>query len=402
MRRLLTLLFSLVLMLAGVQQAQAQSEVEVIDQGVSYFYGEEIDFSAHIQSTSPIQEADLYFAAEGDQNPHVFPLGLEGDNLLQYSYELTDNPLRAFASVSYWYHLVLDDGGTFDSPHYSFRYDDNRYPWQTLQDSDVRLHWYAGDEAFGQTAFGIARAGYQGIRSLFAVDESEPVDIYVYASTNDVQEALSLGASAWIAGHASPDLGVVLLSISPGDTQDIEMERQIPHEMARVLLYRLTSPAYANLPTWLSEGLASQAELYPNANYAQVLTLAEQNDSLLDITDLCGPFPADASGATLAYAESDSFVRYLQSTYGSSGVQALIQAYTDGLACDPSAARALGSSLSQLDLQWQQNVLGSDASGQTLANLLPYLVLFGIVLIIPVWRLGLNWKEKRQDARSKR
>jgi len=63
MRRLLTLLFSLVLMLAGVQQAQAQSEVEVIDQGVSYFYGEEIDFSAHIQSTSPIQEADLYFAA---------------------------------------------------------------------------------------------------------------------------------------------------------------------------------------------------------------------------------------------------------------------------------------------------------------------------------------------------
>jgi hypothetical protein len=328
-------------------------------------------------------------------------LSLEGDNLLQYNYQLTNSPLRPFANVSYWYHLVLADGGTFDSPHYSFQYDDNRYPWQTLQDSNLRLHWYAGDDAFGQAAFDAARAGYQGIQSLFPVNDSQPVDIYVYASATDVQDALSLGGSSWVGGHASPDLGVALVSIPPGEAQSIEMERQIPHELAHILLYRLTGSAYAYLPTWLLEGLASQAELYPNGNYAQVLNLAVENDSLLDIANLCGPFPADASGATLAYAESDSFVRFLHDTYGTSGLQALIQAYSDGLACDPGAQHALGSPLTQLDLQWQQSVLGTNVNGLALANLLPYLALLGIVLLIPVWRLGLNWKEKEQGARSK-
>ena len=85
-----------------------------------------------------------------------------------------------------------------------------------------------------------------------------------------------MGGSTWVAGHANPDLGVVLVSIAPGENQSMEMERQIPHELAHVLLYRLTGPAYANLPNWLTEGIASQVEGYPNADYTQVLTASAQ------------------------------------------------------------------------------------------------------------------------------
>jgi hypothetical protein len=265
----------------------------------------------------------------------------------------------------------------------------------------LRLYWYAGDVSFGQAALNAAQSGYQAIQNLIPVTSGDPIDIYVYASSSDVQDTLNLGGSAWVGGHANPDLGVVLVSIAPGESQSMEMQRQIPHELAHVLLYRLTGSAYANLPTWLTEGLASQVEGYPNADYTQVLTASTRNKTLLPITDLCGPFPVDASSAILAYAESDSFVSYIHKTYGTTDLHALIQAYTNGLSCDQGVDHALGLPLSQLDLQWRQSDLGEKVAGLAFQNLLPYLVFLVLMLLIPVWRLGLNQKKKEQNDNPK-
>ena len=162
----------------------------------------------------------------------------------------------------------------------------------------------------------------------------------------------------------------------------------------------MTGAAYDRLPTWLQEGIALQVEQYSSVDYSQVLSIATRNKALLPINALCGPFPADASGAMLAYAESDSFTRYLHDTYGTSGLQALIQAYTDGLSCEQGASRALSLPLSRLDLNWQQAVLGADISGVAFQNLLPYLIILALMLIIPAWRLGLNLQKKEhQDDR---
>jgi hypothetical protein len=401
MRRIFGLLVSLGLLLGLAQRVQAQSSVELTDVGATYTFGEQITFSARIQTQSSIQAAYLLFQVEGDPNTRTVPLSLATDGTAEYSHLVLNGLLRPFSRIFYWYHLLLANSETFDSPRYFFQYDDNRYPWQTLEDSSLRLHWYAGDVSFGQAAFDAAHAGYQAIQTLIPITTGDPINIYIYASAADVQDTLNLGGYTWIGGHASPDLGVVLVSIAPGETQSIEMERQIPHELAHVLLYRLTGPAYANLPTWLLEGIASQAERYPNANYAQVLAIAAQNKALLPVTDLCGPFPADASGAILAYAESDSFTRYLHETYGTSSLHTLIQSYTDGLTCEQGASRTLGPPLAQLDLRWRQTALGEKATGMAFQNFLPYLVLLGIMLVVPVWRLGMGMQKKELHDRRR-
>ena len=251
-----------------------------------------------------------------------------------------------------------------------------------------------GDVSFGQAALDAAQTGYQAVQNLIPVPAGAPIDIYIYASSTDVQNTLNLGGSTWVAGHADPELGVVLVSIAPGAAQSMEMQRQIPHELAHILLYRLTGSNYANLPTWLTEGIASQVEGYPNADYTQILTASTQNKSLLPIADLCGPFPADASGAILAYAESNSFVNYVHKTYGTADLHTLIQAYSNGLSCDQGVIHALGLPLSQLDLQWRQSALGQKVSGLAFQNLLPYLIFLLLMLIIPAWRLGLTLKKK--------
>jgi hypothetical protein len=129
-----------------------------------------------------------------------------------------------------------------------------------------------------------------------------------------------------------------------------------------------------------------------------VLTASTKNKTLLPISDLCGPFPADASGAILAYAESDSFINYIHKTYGTSDLQALVKSYSNGLSCDHGVSHVLGLPLSQLGLQWRQSALGEKVTGIAFQTLLPYLVFLALMLLIPAWRLGVNKKKEQNDA----
>ena len=397
MRRFFILLVSLVCLCAFTIPAQAQSAVELSGVGVTYTFGEKVTFSANIQTQSPLQAAYLLFQVEGDRNTRTIPLSISSTGAATYSYPIQNGLLLPFSRIHFWYHLLLAGSKTFDSPHYYFQYDDDRFPWQTVEGNGLRIHWYAGDVAFGQAALDAAHTGYQAIQNLIPVPAGDPINIYIYASSTDVQDTLNLGGSAWVGGHANPDLGVVLVSIAPGDNQGMEMARQIPHELAHILLYRLTGSAYTNLPNWLTEGIASQVERYPNADYTQVLTVSTKNKALLPISDLCGPFPADASGAILAYAESNSFIDYIHTTYGTSDLQALVKAYSNGLSCDQGVSNVFGLPLSQLDLKWRQSALGEKVTGLAFQTLLPYLVFLALMLLIPAWRLGVNQKKKEQN-----
>jgi hypothetical protein len=401
-------ILALALLLPGfASPARAGAGVEVTNVQVSYEYGVQVTFTATVLTGSPIQEAYLIFQSAGDDASRIAPLAVAPDGTAVYTHQIAQGMLRPFASIQFWYRIVLGDGQTFTSPQYYVKYEDNRPPWQVIEDGSIRLHWYEGDMAFGQAAFDVAHRGLTSVAGLFPVTQSGPVDIYIYASAMEVQEALNLGGESWVTGHASPDLGVVLVSVAPGLTQGIEMERQIPHELSHVILYGYTGSAYERLPAWLREGLATQAELYPDPDYRHILDIAGQNENLIAFTDLCAMFPQDASGAILAYAESGSFVNYLRETHGTSGLQALIDAYADGLGCEQGAYRALGMPLSQLDLRWRQAVLGQDIAGIAFQNFAPYLILLAFVLIIPIWRIRLariGEKEKKKDgsARPKR
>jgi Peptidase MA superfamily len=321
---------------------------------------------------------------QGDSNTHTFPLVISDKGKLVYTHLVRDGVIRPFSRLAYWFHIVLADGDLFDSDKYYLQYDDDRYNWQTIESSSLSLHWSAGDLPFGQAAFDAADSGLRSIQNLLPPGNGDPIRIYIYPSVAELQTTLDQGNVAWTAGHSLPDLGVALVSIAPGETQSIEMERQIPHELAHILLYRLAGPAYPNLPAWLSEGIATQAELYPNTDYVEALNLAVKNKTLLPLASLCGPFPDDASAAMLAYAESGSFTRYLVQTYGASSLTGIIHEYMDGLTCEQGTVQTTGLTLTQLEHAWQRTSLGEKTAGTALKNLIPYLLLLIFALLIPL------------------
>ncbi len=367
------------------RQVRAQEDLTVSDVNVVYNFGEQITFQARLQTSVPVTQASLVFRESKEQVTRVEPLTLNPDGTASFRYDAAQNVITPFSIIVFWFQAALADGSSHTSPVYYFRYDDNRFPWQQISEDNIAVHWYDGDQAFGQAALDAARTGLNAVSQVLPIQLNDSLDVYVYANADDLQGALYLGGEQWVGGHADPALGVVMVAVAPGDTQNIELETKIPHELAHVMLYRSLGDSYNRLPAWLNEGIASMVELYPKPDYANALTLASKNGTLLPFVDLCASFPTDSGRAFLAYAQSQSFVRYLRDTFGNTGLLALTKAYADGLDCELGATRAVGVPLSQLDTRWRESVLGQNVAGVALRNLAPYLLMTGFVLLIPLW-----------------
>ena len=381
-----SLLSSFLVVLSTLSYApgpQTQTEVQLENVSASYRYGEQITFTAQVKASTQIQKASIVIGDEANGLTQVQPLVIAPDGRAEYRLDVSQNRLRPFSTVNWKYQFELSEGSTFESTTYSIRYNDNRFDWQMLEAGSLKVHWYAGDAKFGQSALNAAQAGLDSIGALLPVDTTQPTEVFIYVNAEDLRGTLILGGGDWVAGHADPALGVVMVLVEPGTEQGITMEQRIPHELMHVMMYRAVGAGYRNLPAWLREGAATLAETYPNPDYERVLTEAGADNKLIPIRELCASFPTDSGQAFLAYAESQSFVNYLHDSYGSSGLLSLATSYADGLDCERGTERALGASLSNLEQKWLSSVLGGDQFPSALQNISPYLVLLCLVLVIP-------------------
>ncbi len=385
MRPLILCLTLLSLFIAPLSGAHAQSSLELTDIAVDYQFGDYISFDARLDPALPVSQVVIIFRAATETQARVEPVTLFPDGRINFYYQVPANVLPPFSTIIYRYQATLRNGEQRESPEFTFRYEDNRFAWSMLDGGAMRIFWYEGDTAFGQAALDVARQGLARNGELFQLYPNSVIDAYIYASAADLQGALRADSPLWVAGHASPELGVVLVSIAPNSEKNQEMERQIPHELTHVLMYQnLGKTAYNNLPEWLREGMPTVAEIYRNPDHPFALRLALQNGTLIPLAELCAPFPQDASRAFLAYAQAGSFTRYLVETHGASGLSALLRAYADGLGCTQGVERALGKPLSALEDDWRKNALGENrlppAAGSYLV--LPFLLALPAALII--------------------
>lgn len=371
-----------------------------MDAQVEYIFGEKISFDVSIQSEEPVNQVTLFMKPEGQSDTQVVPATVDPDGRIRASYDLNQHPLRVFSHISYWYLVELQNGETYKSPDFNLFYEDNRFNWETLEQGPFQVHWYAGDVAFAQDILNTALAGLTHVQSILPLPPPQMVDVYVYRNTQDMQASLRLSGQNWIAGHADPDLGVIMVSLPPGPEQQLEMERQIPHELMHVMLYQSTGSSYNNLPAWFIEGLASISELYPNPDYLALLENANENSSFLPITALCRVFPTDASSALLAYAESASFTRYLYNQYGTPGLEELRAQYAAGLNCERGAEQALGVPLNRLEVQWQRDTFANKALSNLFKELAPWVVLLIAILATPLILIVKGFSDNRARRMS--
>lgn len=398
MRQILPLLTAAILVLGIVQPVRASAEV--IDVEMEYQFGEYITFRARVSSVVPVKQFLLSIRREGETISQTYPMTLAANGYFTYTHDMTKNIVRPFSRLVFSFEGELENGEKFASSGYLFRYDDNRFSWQSLENDSLKVFWYKGDISFGQAALAAASAGLEHASQIVPLAQSAEVEVYIYASVEDLQSALWLGGESWQAGHASPELGVVMVAIPLGLNQSLLMDQLIPHELAHVLLYRGLGKGYANLPVWFREGVATLAERFPNPDYEHALLVASREHSLLPLPELCSSFPPDQGRAFLAYAEAASFTRYLRNQYGNVGLAALAIAYSDDINCEQGTLRGLGVPLSQLERDWRENVLDENMHETILRNLFPYTLVLAILLILPFMGvLSISWRSENDKSR---
>lgn len=387
MRLVLATLILLILLAAG-EPAAAETPVQGFQSWVEYTFNEQISFRARFTSSVAVESAVIFFQGANDNTTIVQQTDIitgEADTYETiYTHLISDYTLRPFSQVTYHWEISLVDGQVYTSPPTRFFYDDNRFNWRELGEKPFRVHWSEGDLAFAQNVLDTTQNGLSRIQALLPLPAPAHLDIYVYPDARSLQPALQTGAQEWVAGHAAPDLGVIVVSLPEGPEQRLLMQQRLPHELMHIMLYQYTRQGYKELPTWLNEGLASLAELYPNPDYPLALQDAAERDSLLPLETLCHPFPRDAYNALLAYAESASFTRYLLDTHGAPGLQDVVTAYANGLDCQSGVEAALGRGLEQLERDWRRQALAEQAPVSALGNLLPWLILLAAILAAPV------------------
>ncbi len=383
----------LILILAKPLLPAQPAQVDITDLGAKYVFGENVTFQAKIFTIDTIQDVFLFIQPEG-QDSITEKMVLSGQGDLSFVYDLHLKPLPPFSKITYWYRIVFSNGSQEESGKSVFIYEDNHFTWQRLEHDGFQVNWVNGDLTFGQTALNTARAGLDSAHKYLPGIPPSPLRVVISPNSDDLQTALQASQVAWVAGHANPKLGIIMVTISPGPEQRMEMERQIPHEIMHMVESQTAGDAYGRLPTWLTEGAASLAEIYPNPDFQRSLSKAAESGTLIPLNLLCNGFSHEASSAFLSYAESASFVQFLTERFGSSGLQKLIKHYQDGLGCSEGVQAAFGQSFEQLDERWKQEVLGINPQAVAWRNLSPY-VLLSLLLLLPPIGIGVLGRRRK-------
>lgn len=382
---LVSILFLLLLPVVGVSTVRAQDLPGISDLGVEYIFGEQITFRAQVASIADVKQAWVTYSLQGETSSHIEPMDIDPTGELRCTVVIDLERLNPFSTVNYHFSIGLLNGGTIESPAFSFDYMDNRFDWEALESGGFLVHWYQGDRVLAQSVADIAQESLQHASTLMAFADPGTVDIYVYASSDEMIQALPSNGYERVVGHASPALSLVVVALPAGPDQRLLAEQRIPHEIMHILLYRQTGNRAGSLPAWLNEGLASINELYPDPDYQILLENAYQEDRLLPIDQLCQSFPSATNGVGLAYAQSASFTRYLHRTYGSAALETLVSGYADGLSCERGVEVAYERTLAVLERDWKSAVFaGVEFEKPDHLNLLPWIAIVAAAVAVPL------------------
>ncbi|HJS17427.1 MAG TPA: peptidase MA family metallohydrolase, partial [Anaerolineales bacterium] len=196
----------------------------------------------------------------GEVVAKAFPQFKEGTTVdAEWTWEMLQSGSPPPGTELWWRWRIMDaNGDETVTDTQTATWLDDEHNWKTVDQGDfLRLHYYEGNQSFINSLSQAASDGLQFNEQQSGLKAESPIDIYVYANTNDLTDAI-LYEPSWTGGQAFPDQDIVIIGISEND---LEWGRDaIVHELTHLLVGHLTFSCLGDVPTWLNEGLAMYSE----------------------------------------------------------------------------------------------------------------------------------------------
>jgi hypothetical protein len=297
---------------------------------------------------------EVLLTAADDPAPlvaEITPPSRAGFQRLEYTVASADAPFLPNTPVRIRWRITTD--GVVDvGPEVRTVVTDDRFDWRTVNGDIVRVHWYKGDQAFGERALRIGERAVKETADLLGVTEDRPVDFFIYADQDAFYDALGPGTRENVGGQASADIRTMFALIPPSSIDDPWVEDVVPHELVHLVFDSAVKNPYHFPPRWLNEGLAVYLSVGYDASDRSAVESAARDGALIPLDGLAGQFPTQGDRFGLAYAESVSAVDFFVRTYGRDALVQLIRSYADGRTDDEAFSAAIDLDVGAFNDAW--------------------------------------------------
>jgi len=339
-----------------VPASSAPGSLSVVSSSVVAEFPSRLIFSIEAEGPSDIEDIRLHYQV--DRMKHVpttseaWPSFSPGPAVAaSWTWDMRRASLPPGTLLAYWWTVRDSDGVEVETIPKEVAFEDDRYQWRSLESTDLTLYWYAGDDDFAATLMDICEEAIEALAADVGTRVERHIKVYIYASADDLRRAM-VYPQEWTGGVAFTEYGIIAIGIGPADLE--WGRRALRHELTHLVVHAATFSPFGHLPTWLDEGLAmhNEGEEGVSATFEAILADAVENDRLLTLRTLSGPFSADPSNAYLSYAESHSIVEYLLDEYGSEKMHELLMTFKAGATIDHALESVYGVGLDRLNADW--------------------------------------------------
>lgn len=351
--------------------AAADDPIQFIANDVEIDFPNQAVFALEVESQADIVDVRLCYRVDKMNYAKVVSEGWADFSPAKrvkatWVWDMRNASLPPGAEVSYWWVVKDALGNKSETLPEIMHFDDNRCQWRSrdvtipqaeeraLPSARLTLFWYEGDDSFANELVDTCVEGLVRLAENIGAYPEKPIEIYVYASTTDLQGAM-IFSQEWTGGVAFSQFGIIAISIPP-----MRLgwgKKALVHELTHLVVHQATFSPYAQLPTWLDEGLAmyNEGELDPFLN--SYLERAIAQDSLISVRTLCSPFSAEPEKAYLSYAQSYSVVKYLLTNYGQDKMLDLLSLLKEGHGYDEALSEVYGFDINGLDARWKATAM---------------------------------------------
>ncbi len=255
-----------------------------------------------------------------------------------------------------WWQWELHDssGATSLTEVKKFTIEDPAFNWQKLQQGNVSVYWDEGSDSFGAFLLKETVTSLPRLAAASGIQYTGKVRLMVYPSAKEVLDAAPR-LPDWIGGVTFPEYGTVMVGIAPGETE--WAQSVIPHELEHLVISRRVFNCSGNeLPTWLSEGLATFAEGPVGFRDTDLVMKALEQKNLTALVLLKEGFSSDSAIAAQDYAESGMVVSYLIDTYGAQKMDKVLGLFQNGTPLDSALTEIYGLDTQGIDDAWHTSL----------------------------------------------
>ncbi|UCH50596.1 MAG: peptidase MA domain-containing protein [Chloroflexota bacterium] len=339
---------------------RAQEGISLIASNAEIYFPSALVFKITAQSQSDITKIRLHYQVDrmnyAQVTSEAWPDFTQSPKVeTEWVWDMRKATLLTGAVVRYWWTIEDATGDKLITSPEIIRFEDLRYSWQKLTTGELSLFWYKGSQSFADE---LMVACQQALERLFedtGVYPEKHIDIFVYASTRDLQGAM-IFPREWTGGVAFTEYGLIAIGVP---TNELDWgKRAVAHELGHTVIHQMTFSPYGAivLPTWLDEGLAMYAEGKPDPYLESWLKKAINQQKLISVRSLSSPFSAKSEEAYISYAESQSLVEFLIQNHGKDKMLNLLSLLKEGNSCDEAMIEVYGFDQDGLDTLWREYI----------------------------------------------